>query len=142
MSGNASEAKILGRADLARSMGELYNNLDSLHSKVVDREATTGSVDTVRKECNKFYRALEEYRRQLLGSESKVDRELAVSVSTINNKLQKVRESLGDLLNVMKARDASPTSRRPPAGFEKKHSAVETAIEAIIPELQSIISEY
>jgi chromosome segregation ATPase len=142
VSENTGEVKILGRASLAQAMSELLNKLDSLHRKIVDREAATDAVDVVRKDCNKYYRSLEEYRQELLDSEINVDRVLAATISNLNSKLRSVREALGQLVETMRRRDTSPSSRRAPSDFERKHGAVESVIEAIIPEIRSIVRDF
>jgi hypothetical protein len=142
VSENTGEVKILGRASLAQAMSELLNELDNLHRKIVDREAATDAVDVVRKDCNKYYRSLEEYRQELLDSEINVDRVLAATISSLNNKLRSVREALGQLVETMGRRDTSPSSRRAPGDFERRHGVVESAIEAILPEIRSIAREF
>lgn len=123
-------------------MSKLYTDLDDLYRKIVNRLAVTDAVGAVWSDCNDYFLALEDYKRELLNSQSKVDRELAGTISRLNNKLRTVREVLGQLVDIMRVRDTSPGSKRAPNGFERRHGAAESAIEGILPEIQVIAREF
>jgi hypothetical protein len=134
--------KILGRADLAREMGNLDTKLDILYRTIVNRLVTSVAVGNIRTDCNEYFLALEDYKQELLDSPSNVDQELAGSISNLNKHLRTVREALGQLIEILKMRDESPSSRRAPSGFERKHGTAESAIEHILPEIRLITREY
>ena len=134
--------KILGRADLARVMGKLYAELDKLYRSIVDRPVTTKAVNATWSKCNEYILALEDYRRELLESSSKVDRELAASIARLNKKLRIVREALRRLIEVLTIYDTLPDSRRIPSDFEKRHGVVESAIEVILPDISLLVRQF
>ena len=134
--------RILGRADLAQAMSKLYDKLDTLYREIVNRSVVTAAVNAARSDCNDYFLALEDYKRELLDSPSKVDRELAGSISRLNNKLRTVREVMGQLVDILRVRDASPGSRRAPSGFERRHGAAESAIESILPDIRLLALEF
>ena len=67
----ASGVRILGRADLAQAMSKLYDKLDTLYREIVNRSVVTAAVDATRSDCNDYFLALEDYKRELLDSPSK-----------------------------------------------------------------------
>lgn len=134
--------RILGRADLAQEMSKLFTELDDLYRKIVTRATATDAIRGVWSDCNDYFLALEDYKRELLDSQSKVDHELAESILRLNNKLRTVREALGQLVDIMRVRDTSAGSKRTPSGFEKRHGAAESAIEGILPDVRLIAREF
>ena len=110
----------------------LLRELEKLYESVVNRCVTSDAAENVLSLCHSHYLGLKKFERMQQHKQGLLEQEkdFTAQLHAITKNLQIVRQVLGELIKVLESID-SPGSVRVPASYEKRHSAVETAIEDI-----------